>query len=825
MAWRLHNKVPMRTLVQDLRFGLRVSLESPGFTLVAVLTLAVGIAASTTVFSWIDNVLVRPIPGVTNGHELLSYESLTPNGEFMTSSYPDYQDLRDHLKLLSGIAMTRPDPLSIGEEDRAERVWGELVTGNYFAVLGVKPVLGRFFSPEEYGDKQGGYPVAVLSYSLWKRRFGGDPGAIGSTMRVNRQPLTIIGVAPPEFRGTLPGLAFEIFVPLVMAPQLNVMPDWMLRDRHTRNLAGLARPKPGVTVEQASAELGALARQLAKEHPDVSEGVGGALMPVWKAHVGVQGALLAPLQMLMAVCGVVLLIVCANVANLLLARSTGRHREFGVRLALGAGRGRLVRQLLTEGLLLALMGGLASLPMGMWMAGALAYLVPSGGLPIAQVVEMNGDVFAFTLLLCVVACVVSGMAPALHTARADPNDALKDGGRSGSTGKRSQWLNGLLVVSEVALALVAIIGAGLFARSFQRARQIDPGFDASHMLVSNLALSTAGYAVPDRKQFCFRLRERLERQPGIVGVSYADYVPLGLDPGSWEELDIEGYEKSRSENMQLYRNVVAPGYFKMLGIPFAMGRDFTEQDDLTKPVTLAMIVNETFARRYFGGGYPIGRKVHGWGEWFTVVGVVKDSKYHTPNESPQPYFYVPFKQVYRADLGIAIYVRTAGDPNQALGMLRREVRAMDPNVSVYDAMPLTEYIAGSLIVQRIAAWMLGVLGTVALVLAAVGLYSVMAYMVTQRRQEIGIRMALGAGWGDVLGLVVRQGMVLTGVGLAAGILAAGAVTRLAAGLLVNVSATDPLIFGGAALFLASDLSSAITGEIFYVDCGYNIMGF
>ena len=788
--------------MQDLRFALRMSLKSPGFTLVAVLTLAVGIAASTTVFTWIDDVLVRPIPGVTNGHELLAFESLTPNGDSMTSSYPDYQDHRDHLKLLAGLAMTRPDPLSIGEEDHAERIWGELVTGNYFALLGVKPAFGRLFSPEEYGDKQGGYPVAVISYRLWKRRFGAAPGAIGSTIRVNRQQLTIVGVAAPEFRGTLPGLAFEIWVPVVMAPQLNTMPQWMLRDRHTRNLRGLARPKPGVTMQQANAEVAALAMQLAKEHPDVSEGVGATLLPVWKSHTGPQGMLLAPLAILMAVCGVVLLIVCANVANLLLARATARQKEFCVRLALGAGRGRLVRQLLTESLLLALMGALVGLLLSLWMAQALGYLVPAIGIPIAQDTHMNGDIFAFTMLLCVAVCVVSGMAPALHTMRTDLHDTLKDGGRSGSAGQGSRRLRNLLVVSEVALALVAIIGAGLFARSFQLARQIDPGFDASHMLVSNLSLSSAGYAVPDRKQFCYRLRERLEKQPGIVGVTYADFVPLGFDSGPWEELEIEGYEKGRAENMQLYRNVVAPGYFKVVGIPLLDGRDFTEQDDLSKTATPVMIVNETFVHRYFGGRYPIGRKVHGWGDWFTVVGVVKDSKYHTPNEAPQPYFYVAFKQVYRADLNVAVYVRAVGDPNQALGTLRREVRSMDPNVSVYDALPLTEYISTSLFAQKIAAWLLGVLGVVALVLAAVGLYGVMAYSIMQRRQEIGIRVALGARSSDVVGMVLRDGMGLTAAGLLVGVLAAVAVTRLVSGLLVKVSATDPLIFGGAALFLA-----------------------
>jgi predicted permease len=779
-----------------------MSLKSPGFTLVAVLTLAVGIAASTTVFSWIDTVLLRPIPGVANGHELLSFESLTPNGDFMTSSYPDYQDHRDHLKLLSGLTMTKPDALSIGEEDHAERIWGELVTGNYFAVLGVKPALGRFFSAEEYGDKQGGYPVAVISYSLWKRRFRADPGAIGSTMRVNREQLTIIGVAPREFRGTMPGLAFETWVPLVMAPQLNTMPQWMLRDRHTRNLRGLARLKPGVTMQQANAEVAALAAQLAREHPDVSDGVGATLLPVWKSHSGAQSLLLAPLGILMAVCGVVLLIVCANVANLLLARATARQKEFCVRLALGAGRGRLVRQLLTESLLLALMGGLVGGLLALWMAQTLRYLVPATGIPIALDIHMNGDIFAFTMLLCVAACVVSGMAPALHTVRADLNDTLKDGGRSGSAGQGSRRLRSLLVVSEVALALVAIIGAGLFARSFQLARQIHPGFDASHILVSNLSLSSAGYAVPDRKQFCYRLRERMEKQPGIAGVTYADFVPLGFDTGPWEELEIEGYEKGRAENMQIYRNVVAPGYFKVVGIPLLDGRDFTEQDDLSKPVKPVMIVNETFVRRYFGGRYAIGRKVHGWGDWFTVVGVVKDSKYHTPNEAPQPYFYVPFKQVYRADLIVAVYVRAVGDPNQALGTLRREVHSMDPNVSVYDAVPLTEYMSASLFVQKIAAWLLGALGAVALVLAAVGLYGVMAYSITQRRQEIGIRVALGARSSDVVGMVLRDGMGLTAAGLLVGALAAVAVTRLVSGLLVNVSATDPLIFGGAALFLA-----------------------
>jgi predicted permease len=765
--------------------------------------LAVGLACSATVFSWIDAVLVRPIPGIANAQEVVAMESLTPSGEFMLNSYPDYRDHRDHLKLLAGLAVAYGNPLSIGDEDHADRVWGELVSGNYFSVLGVKPAIGRFFSPEEWGDKQGGYPVAVISYGLWKQRFNSSPTAVGSTLRVNRQSLTIIGVAPPEFRGSTPGLAFEVWVPLMMAPQLNTMPEWMLRDRHTRNLGALARLKPGVTIQQATAEVSTLAAQLARAHPEESEGVGATLLPVWKAHAGAQTLLLAPLQILMAICCVVLLIVCANVANLLLARATARSKEFGVRLALGAGRGRLVRQLLTESLVLALLGALVGAPLAMWMAESLRYLVPATGLPILIDVRMNGDIFAFTLLLCVLTCVISGIAPAWHTARTDLNDALKAEGRSGSAGGHSQRLRGLLVVAEVALALVAIVGAGLFARSFQEARQIHPGFDPSHVLVSNLSLSTAGYSVADRKQFCLRLRERMESQPGILGMTYADYIPLGFDSGPWEELQIEGYEKTRSENMQIDRNVVAPGYFKLLGIPLLAGRDFTAQDDLSKTAKPVMIVNETFARRYFGGRYALGRQVHGWGKWFTVVGVVKDSKYHTPNEAARPYFYVAFQQVYRADMGIAVYVRAAGDPAQALSTLRREVRSMDANVSVYDAMPMAEFISASLFVQKIGAVLLSLLGGVALVLAAVGLYSVMSYSITQRTHEIGIRVALGASSGDVLGLVVRQGMAFAAAGLIAGVVVAAALARLVSGMLVNVSAGDPLIFAGAALFLAA----------------------
>lgn len=791
----------MPALTQDLRYGARVLLRSPGFTLVAVLTLAVGIAANTAIFSWIDGILVHPIPGAAQGGELASFETVTPNGEFITTSYPDYRDYRDHLRLVSGLAISNPTAVSIGEQDHAERIWGELVSGNYFAVLGVKPVAGRFFSPEEYGDKLGGYPVVVISNSLWKRNYRADPSVIGSTIRVNRQQLTIIGVAPPEFRGSIPGLGFEIWTPVVMASQLNLLPDWWLGDRKARNFIALARVKPGVTLGRARGEAASIANQLAHAYAYQNGGMSVTLLPLWKGHFGAQGMLLEPLRILMAVCGVVLLVVCANVANLLLARATARQREFSVRMALGASRIRMIRQLLTESLVLAIIGALAGIPLALWIGRWLGYLLPPSGLPLTLDITLNADIFAFILLACLVVCLVSGLAPAISTARTSLNDALKEGGRTGASGAGAQRLRGLLVVSEVALALVALIGAGLFTRSFQLASRIQPGFDPHRVLISHLGFSSAEYTASERLRFSYRLRQRLESQPGITAVTYADDIPLGFGKGSWEDLKIEGYVPGPSENLKIYRNAVAPGYFDLMRIPLVDGRDFTEQDDDKHPPV--MIVNQTLAKRFFQGRNPIGHKVYGWGDWFTIIGVARDSKYFEPNEEALPFFYAPVGQVYRVERYLCLFVRAAGNPNDALAMVRNEVRAMDPNVGVFDAAPLEEYMRASLYPEKIAAILMVVLGMVALTLAAMGLYSVMAYSVSQRTSELGIRMALGAQTTEVVALVVRQAMVLTLVGLAIGIAASLALTRLASGLLVQVSATDPLIFGGAALFVAA----------------------
>jgi predicted permease len=435
------------------------------------------------------------------------------------------------------------------------------------------------------------------------------------------------------------------------------------------------------------------------------------------------------------------------------------------------------------------------------MSRSLGYLMPRGAsIPLALEMPLNGEILAFTILLCVAACVISGIAPALHSAHAGLNEALKEGGRGGGAAAGSERTRSLLVLAEVALATVAIIGAGLFAKSFQMARQINPGFDAQNVLVSQLQLASAGYNGPKGIQFCERLRDRLASQPGIAGVSWADVVPLWFTGNPFDDLQVEGYVPGAKESMKIMRNIVDPGYLELMRIPVVEGRDFTGHDDENgNPV---IIVNQTFARHFFGGRTAVGHRVHLYDRWFTIAGVARDSKYLKPDESARTYFYATPRQTYMSP-GVNLFVRTTGEPERAVATVRRAANAVDPGVGLFDAMPLTEYIGASLFGQKTAAVMLAVLGVVALVLAATGLYSVVAYSVARRTREIGLRMALGAQPADVLTLVVRRGMGLTLAGVAIGMAASVAVTRLAASLLVHVSATDPLVFGSAALFLAT----------------------
>ena len=801
----------MSSLLQDLRYALRMMLRNRAFTILAVFTLSIGIGANTTVFSWIDAMLLRPLSGVTLPDRLVAVETLTPNGAFVPNSYPDYRDFRDHLKLVDGIAVTHPAAFSVGQQDHAERVWGELVSGNFFSVLGTRATVGRVFLPEEYGDKPGAFPLVVISDRFWRSHFNANPFIVGKTIRVNQHQLTVVGIADPAFHGSFAGEAFDLWIPYMMQPELNGVDEWMLRDRGDRNMLGIARLKPGVTLDQARAELASLATRMAIADADTNQGLSATMMPLAKSHFGPQSLLLAPLRILMGVCAVLLLIVCANVANLLLARATVRQKEFSTRLALGAGRARLARQVVAEILLLVVAATLCGIVVTDWMSRILGMLLPPGQLSLALDPHLNFRVFGFSAMLCIVTTVAAGLFPALHAGRANLNENLNEAGRSGVGGVRSHRLRSSLVIVEVSLALVALIGAALFVRGFSAARQIDPGFNPNHVLLSQFYLAGNGYSLQQRKDFTRRLGEKLQSAPGITNVAWSDFVPLGFDAGSWEHLEVRGYIPSRDENMKIYRNMVSPDYLQLMGIPITQGRNFTAHDDEKSP--RVMIVNQAFVDHFFAGHNPIGRQVHGWGEWFTVIGVARNSKYHYLSEAPLPYFYVSFRQMYRADLDLAFYVRTQGNPETALSLVREKAREIDPGVTVFDAVSLSEFIGASLYPQKVAASLLSVLGALSVILAAVGLYSVMAYSVAQRTREIGIRMALGARPADVLRLVVRQGLRLVVAGLVVGLGLSLAVSRSIAALsifgssmdtptkLLEVSATDPLTYVGSMLLL------------------------
>jgi predicted permease len=787
-------------LLQDVRFGLRMLRKSPGFTAIAVLTLAVGIGANTTIFSWVRSVLLNPLPGAGDAERVVALETLTSDGNWVPTSYLDFRDLRDNSKLVESMSVAKPVALAVGNDSSVENVWGEVVSGNFFDLLRVRPERGRFFSSAEVDHEQNAHPLAIISHSFWTSHYHADPRVIGTTVRINHFPYTIIGVAPEAFPGSMPGFSFDLWAPATMYGQLSSTGDSTLKDRKWRTFRVLARLAPGASIEEARAEVQSVANRMARVDADTNEGMSATLLPIWKSHYGIQDSLLGPLSILMAACGVLLLIVCANVANLLLARATTRRKEFSVRLALGAPRSRLIRQVLTESLLIGIAGLFAGLAIAYWLGGSLGYLLPRSSSPSLARAPIDIGVLLFTIGLAFAVALLAGAAPAFQAAKSNVSDSLKEGGRTGSSA-RSVRLRGLFVISEMALAVVALIGAGLFVKSYRHVSEIHPGFDPQHVAIAQLNLSAASYDAEQADSFCSRLREELERQPGVTAVSYADYVPLSVEGGSWEDLQIQGYVSPPSENMKIYRTLASPGYFDLLKIPVVEGRDFNTKDDMSAPPV--MIVNQEFVRRFVPHGTPTGRRVRGWGKWFTIVGVVQDSKIYRLTEPPTPYFYVPMRQIYRPEMGLVFYARTSGSIDGAVKALRREAQAVDPAVPLFNATSLNDSIAASLFTQRISANLLSVLGGVALLLAAIGLYGVMGYSVAQRTNEIGIRMALGAQRGDVQRLVLGNGARLAGVGVIGGVVAAIPLTRLLSSLLFGVSPTDPSTFGEVAILLTA----------------------
>ncbi|WP_321477243.1 ABC transporter permease [uncultured Paludibaculum sp.] len=795
----------MTNTFHELRLAIRVLRNGPEFTLVAVCVLALGIAANTTVFSWIDTFLLRPLPGVAAADRVVSIEELPPDGGPSPCAHPDFRDFQRQMTTVSGVISTHNTFFTIGQDDRPRRAMGEIVSANYFAVLGVKPFLGRMFLPEEDRDESGAFPIAVISHRLWRNHFVSDPAIAGRVVRINGRPLTVVGVAAPDFAGTIGGAAMDVWVPMSMNVQMGALNTWAAADRNAKFMRPLARLSPGVTVEQAAAEARAVAARIAAAYPATHKGVSATVVPMWKASYGIQKSLLKPLRILMFTCWLVLLIACANVTNLLMARSVTRRREYGIRMALGASRWKLVRHMLMEVLLLTAGGAAAGLLLAQWMGESLYYLFPAVDSSIRTALEpmlnprLSGTVFGFTVLLSAGAILLSTLLPALAMRSVKVSETLKEGGRGKTSGKASQRTRTVLLVAEVALASVALFGAGLAVRSFQKFSSLNLGFEPRTILVTRLPLSTNAYSLAQEKAFCRTLRLRLMASPAVAGAVNADSVPLSMFPPSDERVQLEGSERHQEGVIEIPRAIVTPGYFRLMGIPLVAGRDFTDQDERKAPPVI--IVNESFVRHYFDGKDPLGRKVRVSGVLSTVVGVAKDSKYRNPPEPPTPFFYGPFQQIFWSGHNNFLYVQSSGDLDATRAVLRREINAMDSSIALEEARTLMEYTRMSLFVEKLIASLLSALGLMALVLASAGLYSVMAYDVNERTQEIGVRMALGARPREVLALVLRNGLLVTLVGIGTGLGSTLALLRVASSSMDIPMSMEPAVFLAASGFL------------------------
>ena len=803
----------MHALWQDLRYGARMLWKQPGFTVIVALTLSLGIGANGVIFNLVNALLLRPLP-VEKPEELAAvYTSDFSSGDFGASSYPDYVDFRDRNRVFAGlVAYQPPQPLSLNIDGASERVFGEVVSGNYFSVLGLKPSLGRGFLPEE-DRTPGERAVAVISHKFWQTRFGGDPATVGRSVKLNGHPFTIVGVAPEKYSGLLRGFVADWWIPAMMVAQAVPGSDY-LTERGSRAFLVMGRLKPGVTFQQAQADFNSIATQLYKEWPRHWENVrrqsrGVSLTSESEARLlpDARMPVVIFMALLMTVAGLVLLIACANIANLLLARASARRKEIAIRLAIGAGRGRLIRQLLTESVLLALIGGAVGMLLAGWSADLLTTFKPP--LPIPVELDLQGDwrVFGFMYGLSLLTGIVFGLAPALAASRPDVIGSLKDEAGAANTGGRRGRLRGSLVVTQVALSLLLLICAGLFLRSLRNASSIDPGFDADNLLALSMDLQLQGYDELKGRNFTDQLLDRAQSLPGVVSVSLTDQLPLGLDGGARRGMTIEGYTSQPGESMEIHSCFVSPGYFETLRIRLLQGRAFQRQDNANAPGVA--LINEAFARRYWAGQQPLGKRIQmgavrsgvNDAPYLTVIGVTSDGKYITLGEDATPFVYLNLAQ--NSVLSPTLIVRTQGNPLDSLSAVRGEVAALDKNLPLFDVKTMRQHLGLALLPARLAGGVLGVFGLVALTLAAAGIYGVMAYSVAQRTREFGVRIALGANARDVLRLVARQGMALVLIGMAIGLAAALALTQLLKSLLFGVSATDAVTFTLVPFLLAA----------------------
>jgi predicted permease len=781
----------MNALIQDFRFGLRMLARAPGFTVVVAITLALGIGANSTIFSWISSTLLDPIPGVADTSRLISVmkgeRSEHPTPPF---SYPDYVDLRARTQSFSGLLAYHDDFVSLTGTARPERIYGAFVSADYFDVLGVRPTLGRGFQRGEE-DNAGGTPAAVISYSLWQTHFGADPGIIGKPIQINRHLGTIVGVAPRDFQGCKTGLRTDLWFPLVYG-----LDDF--RDRGALWLQVLGRLKPGMTRGQAEKELDLQMQRIVAQFPDSHRGPNQiTLDPLWRSPFGANVYMYKSLPILLALAAVLLLLACANVANLLLVRSVARRREVALRLSMGANRWRLVRQLLVESLLLAVLGGAGALLLTRWTAGTLAaFFPPTANLPLSINGHADHRVLAVTILISILSAMVFGILPALRASSLAPITVLKEEAGSMSGGIHKSRLSRALVVAQLSLSLLLLICAGLFIRSLQNAQRSDPGFDPNHILLASYELGPAGYSDAQGSTFNRELLAKLSVLPGVESVTLADCAPLSFSIHS-DDIFPAGYVPQPGESMEISRCVVGPNYFRTLRTPIIAGRDFIEQDNDKSQIVA--IVNEAFANRFWPGKDPIGKRIRNDQQWFTIVGVVRNAKYRRLVYAPEPVYFTALYQSYR-DL-VTIHARVSGDPTSYAGEVEGTVHELNADLPVFGVTTLKTSMQLGSIFERIAGTFAGAFGLLAVVLAAVGIYGVIAYTTRQRTREIAIRMALGARRAAVLQLVLSQGLWLTVAGLGIGIVVSLALTRYLKSELYGVSATDVWTYAAVSLLL------------------------
>jgi predicted permease len=787
----------MKQLLTEIRYALRQFRRSPGFALLAVLTLALGIGANSTILSWISATLFNPIPAARNIDRMLTIQRGERN-EHPTPplSYPDFADLRAGTKSFSGLIGYHDDYISITGGAKPERIYGALTSADYFEVLGVQPYLGRTLISTR-SNERAGLPIAVISYDLWQKHFGGDPTIIGKTIQLNLHPYTIVGVAPRGFRGCKSGLKSDIFLPLGMDGQIWDGSRIDRRGSSWLNVLGVL--DPGVDAHQADNELNLLMQRIAAQYP--ADHLGANQMstdPMWRSPFGANVYMAGTLPILLALAALLLLLACANVANLLLVRSVARRREFAIRLSMGAGRWTLVRQLMLENVIIAVAGGAVALSSTLWTANALGGFLPRRTLPLAINGAVDGRVMLATILVALFTAIVSGAVPALCASRLSPGSVLKDEALNASGGLHKSRLASGLVIAQIALSLLLLTCAGLFVRSLSKAQQANPGFDANNVLLVTFDLRPMGYNDKTGTEFQRQLLSKVTQLPGVQSATLADFSPLSFTIHS-DGFFPEGYVPRVHENIEADRGDVGPNYLATMRTPLVAGRDFTAAD--TGQSMPVVIVNQALVDRYWPGQNAIGKRIQIHGKWRTVVGVTVNGKYRRLIYDPTPLLLMPLAQRY--DDEVILHVRTRGEPLAMAAAVEQSIHSLNADMPLYNVNTMKESMQGGSIFERIAVTFAGSFGLLALVLAAVGIYGVVAYTTRQRTHEIGIRIALGAGRGAIMRQVLRQGLLLTAAGLAAGIIVSIILTRFLRSVLFGVGPTDILTFATVALVLSA----------------------